>query len=88
MVLAAEISDWARFESPRQLMAYLGLVPRERSSGECERRGGITKAGNGRCRHVLIQAAWAYRHPPALSAALKARQRGQPAAVAAHAWNA
>ena len=88
MVLAAEISDWARFESPRQLMAYLGLVPRERSSGECERRGGITKAGNGRCRHVLIQAAWAYRHPPALSAALKARQRGQPAAVAAHAWKA
>lgn len=88
MVLAAEIGDWARFESPRQLMAYLGLVPAEHASGERERRGGITKAGNSRCRHVLIQAAWAYRHPPTISAALKLRQRGQPAAVVAHAWKA
>lgn len=88
MVLACEIGDWTRFANPRQLMAYLGLVPTEHSSGERERRGGITKAGNSRCRHVLIQAAWAYRHPPALSAGLKRRQVGQPAAVVAHAWKA
>jgi len=88
MVLACEIGDWARFENPRQLMAYLGLVPTGHSSGEHERRGSITKAGNSRWRHVLIQAAWAYRHPPALSAGLKLRQRGQPAAVVAHAWKA
>jgi transposase len=61
LVLATEIVDWRRFEKPRQLMAYLGLVPREHSSGDRERRGAITKAGNRHCRHVLVQAAWAYR---------------------------
>jgi transposase len=88
MVLTTEIVDWRRFESPRQLMAYLGFVPREHSSGDRERRGGITKAGNSHCRHVLLQAAWSYRHPPQLGTSLKARQRGQPAVVIAHAWKA
>lgn len=88
MVLTTEIVDWRRFASPRQLMAYLGFVPREHSSGDRERRGGITKAGNSHCRHVLLQAAWSYRHPPQLGTSLKARQRGQPAAVIAHAWKA
>jgi transposase len=88
MVLTTEIVDWRRFESPRQLMAYLGFVPREHSSGDRERRGGITKAGNSHCRHVLLQAAWSYRHPPQIGTSLKARQRGQPAAVIAHAWKA
>lgn len=88
MVLTTEIVDWRRFESPRQLMAYLGFVPREHSSGERERRGGITKAGNSHCRHVLLQAAWSYRHPPQIGTSLKARQRGQPARVIAHAWKA
>jgi transposase len=64
MVLATEISDWRRFTVPTQLMAYLGLVPTERSSGPRERKGAITKAGNSHCRHVLIQAAWSYRHRP------------------------
>lgn len=54
----------SRFESPRQLMGYLGLVPSERSTGEAVRRGGITKAGNGRVRHMLVESAWTYRHPP------------------------
>ncbi len=58
------------------------------SGGSDERRGAITKAGNSRCRHVLLQAAWAYRHQPRLSVAVRARQRGQPAAVVAHAWKA
>lgn len=88
MVLTTEIVDWRRFESPRQLMAYLGFVPREHSSGDRERRGGITKAGNSHCRHVLLQAAWSYRHPPQIGTSLKARQRGQPARVIAHAWKA
>ena len=88
MVLATEIGDWRRFRTPGQLMAYLGLVPREHSSGGRERRGGITKAGNSHCRHVLVQAAWSYRHRPKVAAALRARQRAQPAPVVAHAWKA
>ncbi|MGH8849251.1 MAG: transposase, partial [Polaromonas sp.] len=79
---------WRRFASPRQLMAYLGLVPRERSSGDRERRGSLTKAGNSHCRHALVQAAWAYRFQPKVGLALKARQRGQSAVVIAHAWKA
>jgi transposase len=88
MVLATELVDWRRFETPRQLMAYLGFVPREHSSGDRERRGSITKAGNSHCRHVLIQAAWSYRRPPQIGLPLATRQRGQPAAVVAHAWKA
>jgi len=88
MVLATEIVDWRRFQRPTQLAAYLGLVSREDSSGDRERKGSITKAGNSHCRHVLVQAAWSYHHRPALSADLKRRQTGQPPAVLAHAWKA
>ena len=62
MVLATEIGDWRRFEYPRQLACYLGLVPNEDSSGDRIRLGAITKAGTTHCRHVLVQAAWSYRH--------------------------
>lgn len=88
MVLATEIVDWRRFEHPRQLACYLGLVSREDSSGDRVRLGSITKAGNTHCRHVLIQAAWSYRHRPQISVDLKRRQQGQPPAVIAHAWKA
>lgn len=88
VVLATELGDWQRFTTAGQLMAYVGLVPREDSSGPRERRGSITKAGNAYCRHVLVQAAWAYRHPPRVGRALRARQAGQPAAVVAHSWQA
>jgi transposase len=88
MVLATEIVDWRRFENPRKVYAYLGLVPRENSSGPRERRGSITKAGNSHCRHVLIQAAWSYRHRPKLSLELKRRQEGMPASVVALSWKA
>jgi transposase len=88
MVLATELGDWRRFECPRQLMGYLGLVPTEDSSGDRRRQGRITKSGNSRCRHVLVQAAWSYRRPPARSAALKRRQQGQAPEVIAHAWKA
>jgi transposase len=88
MVLATEIVDWRRFERPAQLACYLGLVSREHSSGERMRLGSITKAGNSHCRHVLVQAAWSYRHRPQTSVDLKRRQQGQPPAVITHAWKA
>ena len=88
MVLATEIVDWRRFERPNQLACYLGLIPREDSSGDRQRLGSITKAGNSHCRHVLTQAAWSYRHRPQTSVDLKRRQEGQPPAVITHAWKA
>ena len=88
MVLATEIVDWRRFEHARQLACYLGLVSREDSSGDRTRLGSITKAGNSHCRHVLVQAAWSYRHRPQTSVELARRQQGQPPAVITHAWKA
>ncbi|CAN5919667.1 hypothetical protein BH11GEM1_BH11GEM1_21270 [soil metagenome] len=88
MVLATEIGDWRRFEHPRQLACYLGLVPNEDSSGDRIRLGAITKARNTHCRHVLVQAAWSYRHRPQTSGDLKRRQQGQPPAVIMHAMTA
>jgi len=88
MVLATEIVDWRRFERPSQLACYLGLVSREDSSGTRHRLGSITKAGNSHCRHVLVQAAWSYRHRPQTSVDLKRRQASQPPAVIGHAWKA
>lgn len=88
MVLATEIGDWRRFAKPSQLMTYVGLVPREDSTGARERKGAITKAGNSHCRHVLVQAAWSYRHRPLVGTHLRARQRGQPPVVITHAWKA
>lgn len=76
--VVAEIHDWRRFASPRELMAYVGMVPSERSSGGKERRGGITRAGNVRVRRLLVEAAWHYRHRPAVGFALRERRRGQP----------
>jgi transposase len=81
VTLVAELGDLGRFATPRPLMAYVGLVPSEHSSGESQRRGRITKAGNSHVRHVLVQAAWHARHAPKLTAALRARQAGQPASV-------
>ncbi len=88
MVLATEIGDFRRFTHPGKLMAYLGLVPSEHSSGGSRRLGGITKAGNSRCRHVLVQAAWSYRYPPRAGLPLRRRQQGQPPEVIAHSWKA
>ena len=78
MTLMAELHDFRRFESPRDLMGYLGLVPSERSTGESHRRGGITKTGNSHARRVLIEAAWNCRHRPGVSARLRKRRAGQP----------
>jgi transposase len=84
----AEIGDVRRFETSRQLMAYLGLVPSESSTGEQVRRGGITKAGNNRARRVLIEGAWTYRFPARKSRLLQERQAGLPEAVCDIAWKA
>lgn len=88
MILLAEVLDFHRFRRPRELMAYVGLVPSEYSSGDRQRRGAITKAGNTHARRVLVEAAWHYRHRPQLGAALAARCAGQPPAVVAEAWRA
>ena len=88
MVLVTEIGDFRRFGHPGKLMAYVGLVPSEHSSGGTRRQGSITKAGNSRVRHVLVQAAWSYRFPPRRGAVLKRRQQGQPPEAVAHSWKA
>lgn len=86
--LVAELGDLARFPSPRELMAYAGLVPSEHSSGGSRWRGSITKTGNAHVRHVAVEAAWHYRHAPGVWGALRQRQVGQPEAVKAIAWKA
>jgi transposase len=83
LTLVSELFSFERFASPRQLMSYLGLTPSERSSGETEKKGGISKAGNRRVRRVLIEAAWHQRHRPVPSHALKQRRQGQAAEVIA-----
>jgi transposase len=88
IILVAEICDFQRFEHPDQFMAFVGLVPSERSSGGKERRGSITKTGNGHARRVLVEAAWHYRRPPRQSGTIKKRWEGQDARVVAHAWKA
>jgi transposase len=83
MLILAELHDFRRFTSARALMAYLGLVPSEASSGEKHRRGPITRAGNGLVRRVLVEAAWHYQHRPHIGVALARRRKGQPARVVA-----
>ena len=86
--LIAELGDLSRFANPRQLMAYLGLVPSEHSSGASVKRGGITKAGNGAARRLLIEAAWCYRFPARVSRELLLRQEEQPRPIREIAWKA
>jgi transposase len=86
--VVAEAGDIRRFEHPRQLMAFLGLVPSERSTGETRRQGGITKTGNIRARKALIEAAWTYRHPAGIGDAHQRRQTQLPQKVREIAWKA
>lgn len=79
ITLLTEIFEFGRFDSPRALMAYLGVTPSQESSGEKRRPGAITKTGNRRVRRILTETAWHYRHPYAVSKALKARRQDQPA---------
>jgi transposase len=88
VTVAAELGEMSRFEKPRQLMGYAGMVSREHSSGSRTRRGGITKTGNAHLRRVVVEAAWAYRHRPGLIGALRRRQNGQSEPIKAIAMKA
>jgi transposase len=81
VVLAAEIGNFKRFRTPKQLMAYLGLVPSEHSSGGTRRQGGITRTGNRHARWVLVEAAWNYRFRPGASKRINARRQRVAAGV-------
>lgn len=86
--IVAEIGDLKRFASAPQLMAYLGVVPSEHSSGNSKSRGGIAKTGNGHVRRVLVEAAWTYRHPARKTAVLQRRAERTPEVVQDIAWKA
>jgi transposase len=88
MVLLAELQDFRRFQHPRELMAFVGLVPSEHSSGASQRRGSITKTGNSHARRVLVEAAWAYRHPPRVGPRARRALADQPPHVVALARKA
>ncbi|NIO29725.1 MAG: IS110 family transposase [Candidatus Latescibacteria bacterium] len=88
LTLLCEIDDVRRFRTPRAVMAYFGLVPSERSSGERERKGPITKAGNTHARRLLVEAAWNNRHRNSADLILRRRRQGQPPAVVAIAMKA
>jgi transposase len=88
VTFVAEIGDVRRFDNPRQLMAFLGLVPSERSTGERVRRAGLTLAGNRRARRVLVEGAWSYRYPARVSETLRSRLEGLPKTIRDIAWKA
>jgi transposase len=86
--MVAELGDLSRFRHPRQLMAYLGLIPGEDCSGEHRRQGAITKAGNSSARRALVEAAWAYQYTAKVSALIARRQADVPKAALDIAWKA
>jgi transposase len=88
MVLLAELGDISRFDSPRQLMAFLGLVPGEHSSGGRRRQGAITKTGNSHARRMLVESAWSYRFPARQTAHLKRKAKNASDEAKAIAWKA
>lgn len=88
VILAAELGDFARFDSAPALMAYLGLVPSEHSSGQSTKRGRITRTGNRHVRRILVESAWSYRYRPAMSHEIRKRNEGVAPAVQAIAWKA
>jgi transposase len=86
--LLAEIGDLSRFRTPRELMAYVGLVPSENSTGDKIKRGPITKAGNRRARRILVECSWSYRHPPRVGKEKQEKVAAAPPAVREIAWKA
>ena len=88
VTMAAEVGDLTRFDNPRQLTAYLGLIPSEYSSGEKRHLGGITKTGNSHARRVLIEGAWAYRYQARVSRAIQKRQEALSPEIREIAWKA
>ena len=88
MITVSELGDIHRFEHPRQLMTYLGLVPTESSSGSHQRQGAISRCGNGHQRWLLTECAEHYARPPKISKELSRRQQGQSDSVRALSWKA
>jgi transposase len=86
--VCCEIGDWRRFPKPKYVSGFLGIVPSEHTSDTKRRQGSITKAGPGHARRLLVEAAWHYRHRPAIGVTLKHRQHGQNPRVIAVAWRA
>ena len=86
--LVAEVGDLRRFDSPAQLMSFLGLVPSENSTGDTTRRGAITKTGNRRARRVLVEGAWSYRFGARVGRQLLERMTDLPKEVRDIAWKA
>lgn len=84
----AELGDLRRFDHPRKLMAYLGLVPSESSSGQRRKQGPITKCGNSRARRLLVEGAHTYKYKPNISSELQIRQEGLPKEIVDIAWQA
>ncbi|MCP5066499.1 MAG: IS110 family transposase, partial [bacterium] len=84
--VCAELGDLTRFDDARELMGFVGLVPSVRATGLSHRIGAITKTGNGHVRRVLVEAAWAYRHPARRTAHLRQKLDGQPEEVQAISW--
>ena len=84
----AEVGDLSRFRTPRELMAYLGLVPSEDSTGDTIKRGAITKAGNRRARRMLVECSWSYQYPPRVGRAKQEKVDAAPPAVRDIAWKA
>jgi transposase len=88
VALVAEIGDLTRFDSPRELMKFLGLIPSEYTSADRRRQGSITKAGNIHARRALVEGAWAYRYPAKVSRHLQLRLENQPKLIQAISWKA
>jgi transposase len=88
VTLVAELGDLTRFENPRQVMRYLGLIPSEYSSGERRRQGSITKAGNAHARRALVEGAWASRYPAKVSRHLQLRLAQLPKPIQDISWKA
>jgi transposase len=88
VTMVAEIGDLTRFDTPRELMKFLGLIPSEYSSGEQRRQGSLTKAGNAHARRALVEGAWAYRYPAKVSRHLQLRLETQPKVIQDISWKA
>lgn len=88
MTILAELGDLSRFDSPRQLMAYLGVVPSEHSSGESRRQGGITRTGNSHVRRILVESGHCYRYPARKTRHIQRRAEQAPERVQQMAWEA
>jgi len=88
VTMVAEIGDLTRFDTPRELMKFLGLIPSEYSSGERRQQGSITKAGTTHARRALVEGAWAYRYPAKVSRHLPLRLENQPKIIQDISWKA